>query len=70
MQVNPTKDCLGERKNDGPYEFEDYATVGFKVFFRAFRMNKCSLHFALNIEIFYNTNYFKYKLFSAIIINP
>ncbi|KAF8358188.1 hypothetical protein PRIPAC_93183 [Pristionchus pacificus] len=34
VKVNPTKDCLGERKDDGPYEFEDYATIHRKA--RAF----------------------------------
>ncbi|GMR60431.1 hypothetical protein PMAYCL1PPCAC_30626, partial [Pristionchus mayeri] len=33
-RVNAAKDCLGERTNDGPYEFQDYATVHRKA--RAF----------------------------------
>ncbi|GMT20856.1 hypothetical protein PFISCL1PPCAC_12154, partial [Pristionchus fissidentatus] len=34
VKVYGKKDCLGERKNDGPYEFEDYETIHKKA--RAF----------------------------------
>lgn len=33
LQKHATKNCLGERKNDGPYVFENYTTVSRKLLF-------------------------------------